>query len=461
MKKLNSTKIAFALFAVMTATSVTGAIGSTLAWYAYSTRAILSYRGTSVNEVSFLQIGICSDEPIGMPAGTASLDTDLLAATGNYYYFADAGKGLKYDAISAYLTKKGFAVNELEPTTSGSYSKGNDQSIFKLKQAPNELTPGNTVTAEKHTYLKIPLVFRVQGESADVFHDDSELWLSKAVAKAYTAEDGEIYKALRIFVDRDDDIYGVWNEVLDIATGENNPIGDLGKSYYLNTTSHELFKYVSDEWEVVSNADVQDEAPSASILKNYQTGDFYINTANDKVYSKQGNDFLVNPVAENRGQTRVGGVLNRTRDEYYDFDNDGEILYGEYYDSALNLKSNEGYDGEDTEDDANGAGSLTPSTFVAKHRDGVKYYSNLQNSDALFKHAEFESISSIAPARDEYDRLTNRDPLNVTSVCKTRADDYHLARVNLTIYLEGWDFAVIDKEVAHTFELGLTFEVSR
>ena len=79
----------------------------------------------------------------------------------------------------------------------------------------------------------------------------------------------------------------------------------------------------------------------------------------------------------------------------------------------------------------------------------------------LFKHAEYECISSIAPVRDSHDYISNYDPSNPTSVCETRADDNHLGRVTMTVYLEGWDFAVIDEEIAHSFDLGLTFEMSR
>ena len=151
------------------------------------------------------------------------------------------------------------------------------------------------------------------------------------------------------------------------------------------------------------------------------------------------------------------------RDEYFDFNNNGEIIYGEYDEAAKDLISNAGYSGADEAHDVNGVGDNEPSTFVAKHRPGTKYYTDFFSpaNDALFKHAEYESISSIAPARDQYDYLSNADPLNPTSVCKTRADDNHLARLTLTVYLEGWDFSVVDKEISHSFDLGLTFEMSR
>ena len=383
MKKLSSAKTAFILFCFMTVASVSGAVGSSLAWYAYSTRALVSYSGTSVSDVSMLQIGICSDELVpGMPSSVSHV---TFAGDTNHYYFSETGKGLTYDIITKYLSLKGFATNELNPTTSGSFVTGSDQDDFSLKKSPNELVRGNTIAAEKRDYLTIPLVFRIQGEG-NTFFDNRELWLSKAVAKASTASsyvNSEIYKSLRVFVDRDS--------------------------------------------------------------RNYD------------------NDFIFNPGASLRGETRVGGLLNLVRDEYYDFDGNGEIIYGEYDPAALDLISASPYAGANVVHDVNGVGNNEPTTFVAKHRPDTKYYTNFYSAanNALFGHAEYESISSIAPARDEQDYLSNVDPLNPTSVCKTRADDHHLGRVNLTVYLEGWDFSVVDKEISHGFDLGLTFEMSR
>lgn len=381
MKKFSTAKTAFALLSMMTFASASGAIGGTLAWYAYSTRALVSYSGTSVSETSLLQIGICSD--VRITDFPSTMDEVTYAGDSNYYYFSESGKGLTYDVIEKYLRKKGFATNQLEPTTSGSFVSGSDQDDFVLKQAPNENIPGNTIEALKKDYVKIPFVFRVKGAEENQYYDDVELWLTKTIAKASSSEDGEVYKAIRLFVDRDSRYYDA--------------------------------------------------------------------------------DYILNPTANAIGKTKVGGVLNTAHDSYFDYDNHGEILYGEYDAAALDLISAAGYAGADEVSDVNGVGDDEPSTFVAKHRPGIKYYSDLSSAanEALFKHAEYECMSSIAPIRDSHDYITNADPSNPTSVCKTRADDNHLARVTMTIYLEGWDFSVVDKEISHSFDLGLTFEMSR
>ena len=468
MKKLNSAKIAFVVFSTLTLACLAGSVSGSLAWYAYSTRALVSYSGTSINETSLLQIGICSDEKIDDMPNTVSevkYQEDKINETeySSYYYFAESGKGLTYDIIAKYLSlpSKGYATNELEPLTSGSWVAGNDQDDFALKQAPNEVVHGNTIAALKQDYLTIPLVFRIKtGEGADDYADNIELWLSKAIARASTVGDGEVYKAIRMFIDRDARNYGGWQSTDDIATGTEIPTGDLGHAYYLKTDDNKLYSYKNNVWSLLVDG-IRIEA-SAQDIDTFDVGEMYFNSSDNKLYAKPLSDFIINPSADSKGRTRVGGVLNRNNSAYYDYNNDGEILYGEYDNAALGLISNTGYSGEDIEDDVNGVGNTTPSTFVAKHCPGYEYYSNLYSpaNDALFKHAEYESISSISPERDGRDRLTNANPLNPTSVCKTRSDDHHLARVNLTVYLEGWDFAVVDQEMNHSFNLGLTFEMS-
>ena len=379
MKKISSAKLAFLLLGILTAVCTVGSISSTLAWYAYSVRALVAYSGTSVNSTTYLQIGIASDVEVeDMPA---SVDDVTFDGDSTHYYFAQMGGGLSYAAITTYLAKKGYATTELSPVTSGSYTGGD--SGFSLKRAPNQIVHGNTTAADINDYIVIPFVFRVSsidGLSTD-YVANKELWLTKAVARASGSNNGEIYHALRIFVDRDDAVYGT------------------------------------------------------------------------------DNDFIFNPSADVQGQTKVGGLLELTHDGYYDFDVNGEVLYGEYDDAILDSLSSEGYSGPSVIHDINGTGDDSKiTTFTAKHYPHSKYYPSL--NDAFIKTASYESISSIAPVRDDYDHLSNLDDEHPTSVCKTIESDHCLARVNLAIYLEGWDFSVIDEEVSHGFDLGLTFEIS-
>ena len=464
MKKLSGAKVAFVMFSAMTVACVSGSIGGTLAWYAYSTRALVSYSGTSVNETALLQVGICSDINLNslMPDSVSKVK---YPGDDNYYYFSNTGKGLTYDIIEVYLSQKKFATDELEPTTSGSYTSGLDESAFSLKRSPNEIAYGNTTPAYIGSYLTIPLVFRIEAGEEGTYLGGKELWLSKAIARASSAGDGDVYKAIRVFVDRDARNYSNWKSVsVSYTIGSIDPVGDLGYAYYLKEDGenhdYDLYLYDSEntEWNLLEN-DIVSKA-TAPDFNQYSKG-HYLNTTDNKLYVKTSKDFIFNPSAASKGRTRVGGVMNISRDDYYDFDGNGEILFGEYDPAALNLISNAPFNGEEAVADVNGVGDLTPSTFVAKHKNNTKYYSNLDSHDELFGHAEYESISSIAPKRDSRDYLSNYDEDHPTSVCTTREDDNYLGRVNLTVYLEGWDFSVVDKEISHGFDLGLTFEMSR
>ena len=202
MKKSRSSKLLFSFLGIATFASLVGTVSGSLAWYAYSTRATLSYSGTSVSNTVQLQIGIAS------PVKVLSVDQirnddeisdeqkqilipmfeefwDVMNETkwsgdDNYYYFAPVGSGLTSSLISSYLKSNGFATNCLVPVTSGSYSRGD---IFELKTSPNPNSNHNLRPANKSYYATIPFVFRVirsNTTAVDNYVEGSELWLTDA-----------------------------------------------------------------------------------------------------------------------------------------------------------------------------------------------------------------------------------------------------------------------------------------
>ena len=62
MKKSKPAKLLLGVLGLATFASLVGTVSGTLAWYAYSTRATISYSGTSVNNTVQLQIGIASPD---------------------------------------------------------------------------------------------------------------------------------------------------------------------------------------------------------------------------------------------------------------------------------------------------------------------------------------------------------------------------------------------------------------
>ena len=175
------------------------------------------------------------------------------------------------------------------------------------------------------------------------------------------------------------------------------------------------------------------------------------------------NGFIFNPSSKNAGFTKVAGLLNLDADAYYDFDGDGEIVYGEYeiLDGVDSGIINSHYSGPDEIHDINGSGSLTPDTFTAKHSsDAPAYYENFDKLD--IKKANYEGIDTIKPHKDGNGVLSDVDDNNPTSVCITGNESVgYIGEFDATIYLEGWDFSVVDEEQTHKFDFQLRFETNR
>ncbi len=399
MKKLKPALV-FGFLGIATFASLVGTVSGTLAWYAYNTRATLSYSGTSVENSVQLQIGLVCAHAMPTEGSedieefTRIMGTEPEILNGEYYYFAPLGYGLNSSVLNAYLAEFGYATNELEPVTSGSFDP--ESGNFGLKEAPNEQNRVPNVVAKKTNYLKLPFIFRAsksKTETAD-YMENAEIWLTDAKGAASSSHDGNIYKAMRIYFDRND--------------------------------------------------------------TNYDT------------------DFIVNPDASQAGETRVGGLLDLSNDGYYDFDANGEILYGEYDTSIdpVDFLSAANYGpGANPITNINGDGSEVEhkNTFNSRHHPDTKYfeYSDLHkmnDSDPYIpvKTAQYESLSSIKPVRDNITGALSNPQGKVTSVCKTAGSTgLYVGRVDAYIWLEGWDFAVIDEEQRHAFDMGLTFEINK
>ena len=352
-----------AVLSMVTVASFVGSLSGSLAWYAYSTRATVSYQGTAVSQAEQLQIGLISDVDFrGSLTGITKETID-----GTDYYWAKAGVGFKSAAIQAYLEKQGYATNSLEPVTSREYDSGDDLSLF---QSPIKGRTSTFVEAKKSQYCYLHFAFRIIGRDGmgnDVYRQGQSIWLTKATAAAAGANQ-DIYKALRLHVD-----------------GESK--------------------------------------------------------------------FVLNPssLSDTKGSTKVAGVLNLDTDEYYDYNAYGELIYGDY-DGTPTKTYNATASANPV--DINGVGDTTPSTFVAKHAADTDCYTDL--SDLNPKLAQYETLKTIAPEDDGAGHLSAGTP-----ICVTANDENAIATADMTIYLEGWDHSVVDKEINHGFNLGLTFQINR
>ena len=160
---------------------------------------------------------------------------------------------------------------------------------------------------------------------------------------------------------------------------------------------------------------------------------------------------------ENDGETVVAGCLDLNSDGYYDSADGTEIVYGDRtftspntfvqdgeptYMSDLN---DMGIEGEDLADMTN------HSTFLAKHYNGNTCYNDY--SGITMGTAQYKVLNQIKPD-DSHNILTGGMPL-----CQTSESGDHIAELATTIWLEGWDHAVVDKAVSHQFNLGFQFQI--
>ena len=245
----------------------------------------------------------------------------------------------------------------------------------------------NEDPAPKLWYSDLKFVFRVPKNSysnVTEYLPNYEVWLTDATSKRSTAQDGDVFKSLRVYVDR-------------------------------------LGSYTSD--------------------------------------------FILNPNATVAGETKVGGLLDLGKDGKYDHDSsNNEIIYGEYDETIAPSKilpNFQGIPGDEDPIDVNESGSTVFDSFTARHAEGVNYYTKENLAECGIKTAQYLSLGDIAPERNAITGDMSNPSDKVTSICKTDATDNYLARVNMTIYLEGWDFSVVDEEIGHLFDIGLTFEINK
>ena len=158
----------------------------------------------------------------------------------------------------------------------------------------------------------------------------------------------------------------------------------------------------------------------------------------------------------------VAGALDLNKDGDYDIYTSGanankEIIYGEYSVSGsenLFTQSTPATELSDLNNVGADAATLADTdnytTFLAAHGENNLCYTDY--SGLTFETAQYKSINQIKPD-DSQAALVGGNALCVTETSGTD----HLAELEATIWLEGWDHNVIDEEKLHQFNLGLQF----
>ena len=394
MKKINSLKLAIGVLGLSSVASLVGSISGTIAWYAYSTRALVSYTGTSVQSTTQLQIGIKSDVVVNFTTNSDLIEHVQFSGDSNHYYFMKVGSGgLPAAVINDYLSTKGYATNVLEPLSSYAYNTGED---INLRNRPVTNNPDAAKTAAETTkYVEIPFVFRVlSANTASLSYvDGHDIFLSSATAIAAPNLEGStannyIHNSIRLYIDR-----------------------------------------------------------------------------------TNGDNYIFNPSSQTDGSDKCAGVLNLTGggtgNQFYDYDNDPssptfmqEYLYGDYewkegknWDNSLSEPLAQSSNLVDTNHTGNDS---VETTFTSRHYKGVKYFADL-DSCITPHYAHYLGTNTVYPTKN----TQTGDFESNYAVCKTgNAAANYLGTFNMKVYLEGWDFSVVDSQLQNKFYLGLTFQIN-
>lgn len=170
-------------------------VGSTLAWYQYTSNVFSKYDGTSIGSSKIFDIGLVSETRLEEPL-KHGFKEDL--TNSNIYW---ASSGISSDMSAYYSKSNGYAVNEVNGVTSGKYETNGE---FYIKRAPyhneNYLDHfGRPIKANKKDYVHFDFVFRIKEVTSDdiIQLKSGNIYLSKIELEST----GNLKQAMRIHMD--------------------------------------------------------------------------------------------------------------------------------------------------------------------------------------------------------------------------------------------------------------------
>ena len=498
MKKISPLKTAITILGLSTALSLVGSISGTIAWYAYTTRALVSYTGTSVQSTTQLQIGIKSDIPINFTTNASLIDDVTFSEDlyydevndphrenklyANHYYFMKVGSGgMPAAIINDYLSAKGYATNVLEPLSSYSYTPGG------LLYQYNDIDDFWEVKDARFSGSEIPSEHQFKNDIViyenDIYHDlntykyyfyNSSDWIEITNIQSGNPNEKDISGASdKYYIDSDANEFNLRNRPttnkpdLEPTPAETTKYVEIPFVFRVLSTSSETLSYIENHEVFLSGA----QAIAAPNLEGSVLGNEIHNSIRLYIDRTNGNDYILNPSSETNGRDKVAGVLNLTGGASgtgcYDYDNTissptymQEFLYGDYEwkkdKNWSNSLSKHGLAQDSELVDINGTGnSNVETTFTSRHRKDVRYFSDL-NSCITPHYANYLGTKTVFPETNAQGQYVGK-----YAVCKTGGESSHfLGLFKMKIYLEGWDFSVVDSQLQNKFYLGLTFQIN-
>ena len=263
-----------------------GSISGSLAWWAYSTRASVSYQGTSVTTSRQLQIGVKLDTSIFdtdekvQALAAYGLDEDTTIANAEYrYVFTKAGTGINAEALHAFLTAEGlYSTNELCPVTTYQYTTGSALTLYEPLMSGK---PMNETIALTNKYVHIPFVFRIQKlNQMNTYVSNQKIYLSAMKAAASSVNPlSTVQNGLRVFFDNgtaaERFIFNVGGTNSTVVAGVLDLNEDGLYDTYSSNDPNANKEIIYGDYEVTSSEDLFDQTVAPTKMTDINnTGDY-------------------------------------------------------------------------------------------------------------------------------------------------------------------------------------------
>lgn len=460
--KIASKIVPFAI-GMVTVAAFVGSISGSLAWWAYSTRVSASYQGTSVSTSEQLQIGLkletarFSDSEV-QELIDLGLEEDTTLASSEYrYIFSKAGGGLPADTIATYLINEGhYAYDELMPITTREFKNGpisydayrvEDEGVVKMMSSSwTTLTEVSTLPTDPNEGDAYVLSDKVKVWNGSEWIEKNILGSVASSSELPAAGEFKLYETL---------MSGTQVNATPALTSKYVKVPFVFRILKLNSVGVDD-KYADGRDIYLSKVNVEAHAsnPNSKVAESLR---LYFDNGSDsnKIIVNAGDTHTTN-VADMK--TYVAGVLDLDNDEVYDYINGKELIYGDWTGDPVNAFLPSGAPTELA--NINNVADVSDmslidenhNTFLSTHGMGHTCYSDYAGVNRGY--AEYRTLNSIKPD-DSKAKLSGGVPLCTTSA----AAGNYLAELETTIWLEGWDHAVVDKAISHKFNLGLQFQI--
>ena len=211
------------------------------------------------------------------------------------------------------------------------------------------------------------------------------------------------------------------------------------------------FKIMNNESQLVANQKIW--LTDADV----QTSGHHLNDAVRVFVNNSQEKFLLKPNdnATSTSSTKVGGLLDLNGDKIYDYnvENSNEFIYGRYTGTPSFVTNPQGID---YYDNINHTIYQEDSTFYAQHSKDANI---LSASSVTFLEAHYETFGTVKPKVSGDGTFYSEDGIG-KPIAYTDSQA-GVGYSELTIFIEGWDHAIVNEAAGYSFNLGLQFEINK